>query len=173
MSTRPWRGTLIFAGTVAAVAATAVTRFAGAEPAAPAGAPDMAHGTTSGVPASSNAPTQPAADPTGQPTQPAADPTGQPTQPAAAVTIVGSEVQTRYGPLQLSVTFEGSDITAVEALEAPSFHGESVQINAYAIPVLNAEAVAADSARIDAVSGATITTRAYLESLQAAIDQRG
>ncbi len=162
MSTRPWRGTLIFAGTVAAVAATAVTRFAGAEPAAPAGAPDMAHGTTSGVPASSNAPTQPAADPT-----------GQPTQPAAAVTIVGSEVQTRYGPLQLSVTFEGSDITAVEALEAPSFHGESVQINAYAIPVLNAEAVAADSARIDAVSGATITTRAYLESLQAAIDQRG
>lgn len=162
MSTRPWRGTLIFAGTVAAVAATAVTRFAGAEPAAPAGAPDMAHGTTSGAPASSNAPTQPAADPT-----------GQPTQPAAAVTIVGSEVQTRYGPLQLSVTFEGSDITAVEALEAPSFHGESVQINAYAIPVLNAEAVAADSARIDAVSGATITTRAYLESLQAAIDQRG
>ncbi len=162
MSTRPWRGTLIFAGTVAAVAATAVTRFAGAEPAAPAGAPDMAHGTTSGVPASSNAPTQPAADPT-----------GRPTQPAAAVTIVGSEVQTRYGPLQLSVTFEGSDITAVEALEAPSFHGESVQINAYAIPVLNAEAVAADSARIDAVSGATITTRAYLESLQAAIDQRG
>ena len=67
----------------------------------------------------------------------------------------------------------GSDITDVQALQYPSWHGESVQINQYAIPVLDQEAVAADSARIDSVSGATITSQAYKESLQAAIDQRG
>lgn len=47
------------------------------------------------------------------------------------------------------------------------------QINAYAIPVLNSEAVAAGSARIDAVSGATYTSGGYITSLQSAIDKAG
>ena len=96
---------------------------------------------------------------------PSATPSPTPTV-AQDVTIVGSTVQTRYGPLQLSVTFAGADITAVQALQAPSWHGESRQINAYAIPILTQEAVAADSASIDAVSGATVTTQAYRQSLQ-------
>ena len=89
------------------------------------------------------------------------------------MTVVGSTVQTRYGPLQLSVTFSGKAIADVQALQYPSWHGESVMINQYAIPQLTQEAVAAGSAKIDSVSGATITSNAYKQSLQAAIDQHG
>ena len=74
---------------------------------------------------------------------------------------------------QLQVTFDGTDITDVQALSSPVWHRESEQINAYAIPILVQEAVAADSATIDAVSGATITSDAFRQSLQAAIDQHG
>ncbi len=208
MSTTPWRGTLIFAGTVAAVAAAAAVRFSGAQieaaPDAAAGAGAQPGGSSSASPSSSgpaspgaassgttngqarpSATSQAATPPTSSTTgdsgatssgtggsNPAAIP---PAAPSATqdVTIVGSTVQTRYGPLQLSVTFAGADITAVEALQAPGWHGESVQINAYAIPILNREAVAADSAHIDAVTGATVTSGAYLTSLQSAIDQHG
>jgi len=170
MSTTPWRGTLIFAGGIAAIAATAVTRFAGADVAAAgAAAPAGASGTTSAAaPAGSSSTGSSAAT-----TDPAATQSTPPPAASGTVTIVGSTVQTRYGPVQVSVTFDGSNITDVQALQSPSRHGESVQINAYAIPVLNQEAVAADSAKIDTVSGATITSRAYEQSLQAAIDQHG
>lgn len=159
MSTTPWRGTLIFAGTVAAVAAAAAVRFSGGQIEAAA-----ANASTGAV--------LPAAGTSTPSAAPAATPGPTPTA-TQDVTIVGSTVQTRYGPLQLSVTFAGADITAVQALQAPSWHGQSVQINAYAIPILTQEAVSADSASIDAISGATITSRAYRQSLQSAIDQHG
>lgn len=191
MSATPFRGTLIFVGGLAAVAVTSVARFAGAGAAATAaGAGTASDGTTSGSATSAPATTgaadgssdealpttapatgdSSASDPTATAT---ATPTTDPASSSGTVTIVGSTVQTRFGPLQLSVTFDGSDITDVEALQYPSWHGESVRINQYAIPILTQEAVAADSAQIDAVSGATITSEAYQESLQAAIDQRG
>jgi uncharacterized protein with FMN-binding domain len=55
-------------------------------------------------------------------------------------------------------------------VEYPTENPRDQQINAYAIPQLNAEAVAAQSASIDAVSGATVTSDGYIESLQSAID---
>ena len=188
MSTTPWRGTLIFAGTVAAVAAAAAVRFSGGQ--IEAAAVDTATGglQSAGSAGTTNGPAQPSAtsqaatppasagttssDPASSAASPSATPSPTPTV-AQDVTIVGSTVQTRYGPLQVSVTFAGADITAVQALQAPSWHGESRQINAYAIPILTQEAVAADSASIDAVSGATVTTQAYRQSLQSAIDQHG
>ncbi len=182
MSTTPWRGTLIFAGTVAAVAAAAGARFSGGQivAAADTGTAGVQSagpsGTTNG-PAGPSATSQAAsASPPASSATAAASPSAPPGPTATAtqdVTIVGSTVQTRYGPLQVSVTFAGADITAVQALQAPSWHGESRQINAYAIPILTQEAVAADSASIDAVTGATITTQAYRQSLQSAIDQHG
>ncbi|WP_235929408.1 FMN-binding protein [Cellulomonas citrea] len=60
----------------------------------------------------------------------------------------------------------------MQTLQAPS-GGESSQINAYATPILAQEAVAAGSAAIDTVSGATFTSQAYKKSLQSAIDQHG
>ena len=64
-----------------------------------------------------------------------------------------------------------SKITSANAVRYPSGNGNDAQINAYALPQLNAEAVAANSAKIDMVSGATVTSGGYLQSLQSAIDQ--
>lgn len=171
MSTTPWRGTLIFVGGIAAIAATAVTRFAGADANA---APHLATGsstagsTTAGTSGSASTA---ANGSTGTSSSPAS--TSKSSTTSGTVTVVGSTVQTPYGPLQLSVTFSGSKITNVQALQYPNWHGYSVQLNQYAIPQLNQQAVAANSANINGVSGATFTSQAYAQSLQAAIDQHG
>lgn len=169
MSTRPWRGTLIFAGTVAAVAAAGAARFAGADMAV------NAAGTTTTTPdggGSSASSGNSSNVSSGGGTDAAATPNAAPAA-SGDVTIVGSTVQTRYGPVQVSVSFSGADITTVEALQSPGGHRESVQINAYALPILAREATSADSAAIDTVSGATYTSEAYRQSLQSAIDQHG
>lgn len=97
-----------------------------------------------------------------------------PAPPPAPVTtvVVGSTVQTRYGPVQVQVTFTGTAITAAQALQAPS-GGYSSQVSSFSIPVLSREAVAAGSANIAAVSGASYTSAGYKQSLQYAIDHRG
>ena len=64
----------------------------------------------------------------------------------------------------------GGRITAADAVAYPSGNRHDQEINAYAVPVLNAEVVDAQSAAIDAVSGATVTSDGYIESLQSAID---
>lgn len=70
----------------------------------------------------------------------------------------------------MQITVSGGQITAAEAIEYPNNDRHDQQINAYAIPILNAEAVEAQSASIDAVSGATVTSDGYITSLQSAID---
>ena len=87
--------------------------------------------------------------------------------------MTGTAVNTRYGPVQVKVTIKNGVITTVEAVEYPENDGRDQQINAYPIPVLNSEAVAADSASIDTVSGATYTSDGYLQSLQSALDAAG
>lgn len=82
----------------------------------------------------------------------------------------GPPVGTRWGDVQVAVTIRGGSIAGVEALSLPD-EGKSVAINSRAAPRLEAEAVAAQSARLDIVSGATYTSRAYATSLQAALDQ--
>jgi len=62
-------------------------------------------------------------------------------------------------------------ITSVQTLQHPNDNGHSVDINAYALPLLQAEAVQANSAQINAISGATVTSGGYVQSLQSAIDQ--
>lgn len=160
MASRPWRGTLIFVGTAAAMAAAGVSRFAGVvpEPAAPAAA-------ASGV--ESPASTAPAA-PSGSTSTASGSATTSDT-----VTIVGSVAQNRYGAVQVAVTFTGSQITDVQTLQAPNRERESAQISDRSVPVLAQEVVAAQSAHIDTVSGATYTSQGYRESVQSAIDQRG
>jgi uncharacterized protein with FMN-binding domain len=91
---------------------------------------------------------------------------------AAATTITGTTVSTRYGDVAVEVTIASGKITAVQAVSLPS-GGRSGQISAYASPVLASEALTAQSASIDIVSGATYTSQAYAQSLQAALDQAG
>jgi uncharacterized protein with FMN-binding domain len=90
---------------------------------------------------------------------------------AAARTATGKAFPTVYGPVQVKVTVAGGRITAAAAVEYPQESPRDEQINAYAIPQLNSEAVAAGSAKIDAVSGATYTSGGYVGSLQNALDQ--
>lgn len=85
-------------------------------------------------------------------------------------TYTGDAVATRYGDVQVQITVSGGKITAAEAIQYPNNDRHDQQINAYAIPILNSEAVDAQSASIDAVSGATVTSDGYITSLQSAID---
>jgi uncharacterized protein with FMN-binding domain len=80
-------------------------------------------------------------------------------------------VQTRWGPVQVQITVDNGKITAADVLQVPSGNPRDQMINSYAVPVLNSEAVQAQSANIDMVSGATVTSEGYLQSLQSAIDK--
>jgi uncharacterized protein with FMN-binding domain len=84
-------------------------------------------------------------------------------------TVTGSEVETEFGPYRVQVTFNGSTITDVQMVETPQDR-RSQRIAQSAAPTLRQEALQAQSARIDTVSGATATSEAYAQSLQAAID---
>ncbi|MBQ0829756.1 FMN-binding protein, partial [Streptomyces tagetis] len=95
-----------------------------------------------------------------------------PAAPADARTLTGAVAQTQYGPVQVRVTVSGGKITAADAVQAPK-GGQSDQITANAVPRLNQAAVAAGTADIDAVSGATYTSAGYKQSLQSALDQAG
>ncbi|MFJ4524184.1 FMN-binding protein [Streptomyces sp. NPDC088810] len=91
---------------------------------------------------------------------------------AQARTVTGKAVQTQYGPVQVRITVSGGKITKAEAVQAPK-GGLSDQKTQLAVPRLNQEAVAAGTADIDAVSGATYTSTGYRQSLQSALDQAG
>jgi uncharacterized protein with FMN-binding domain len=79
--------------------------------------------------------------------------------------------QTRFGPVQVQVTIAGGKITDVTALQLPFDHPRSAEISGIVEPMLRSEALAAQSAQIDLISGATYTSDAYAQSLQAALDQ--
>jgi uncharacterized protein with FMN-binding domain len=87
--------------------------------------------------------------------------------------VTGQEAQTQYGPVQLQVTFSGKKITSINVLEYPTDTTRDQEINSYALPQLNQEAMAAQSAHIDVISGATYTSEGYQQSLQSAIDKAG
>jgi uncharacterized protein with FMN-binding domain len=92
---------------------------------------------------------------------------------ATGSTVTGSVAQTRWGPVQVTLTVANGKITAVEVPQYPSGNGKDQQINAYALPVLTQETLSAQSANIDMVSGATITSTGYVQSLQSALDKAG
>jgi uncharacterized protein with FMN-binding domain len=91
----------------------------------------------------------------------------------AAKTVTGAAWPTIYGDVQVQITVKSGKITAVNALEYPEGTPRDQQINSYAIPQLNHETLAADSAHIDTVSGATYTSGGYVGSLQNALDKAG
>ncbi|MFD8818509.1 FMN-binding protein [Streptomyces sp. NPDC059627] len=93
---------------------------------------------------------------------------GSAATPASGTVVKGTTVNTDKGPVQVQVTFDGDRISAVTMLQQPD-HPQTTA----AVPVLIAETLKAQSADIDTVSGATITSDGYKESLQAAIDAKG
>ena len=104
--------------------------------------------------------------------------------PAAAVLLLAVNarvrpsmvptIDTRWGPVQVEAVVSSSgQICDVDAIQSPNDHGRSVRINQQALPILHDEVMDAQSARIDNVSGATITTRGYEQSLQSILDGVG
>jgi uncharacterized protein with FMN-binding domain len=90
----------------------------------------------------------------------------------AAKTVAGPTVSTRWGPVQVQITVTNGKLTDITALQLPT-GGRSGRISSSAEPVLRSQALAAQSAAIDGVSGATYTSVAYARSLQSALDGLG
>ena len=99
---------------------------------------------------------------------PASPPSVSSSGGSTTTVVAGSTLDTEKGPVQVEVTFDGDEIASVRMLRQPD-HPQTTA----AVPQLIEETLQAQSADIDTVSGATITSDGYRESLQAAIDARG
>ncbi|MDQ1020916.1 FMN-binding protein [Streptomyces afghaniensis] len=88
-------------------------------------------------------------------------------------TVTGDTVQTRWGPVQVRITLENGRLTDVTAVSYPTDNPRDQEINSFALPRLRGEALQAQSASIDTVSGATYTSDGYRRSLQSALDSAG
>ncbi|SDX54842.1 Uncharacterized protein, contains FMN-binding domain [Amycolatopsis xylanica] len=94
--------------------------------------------------------------------------TSEGTNAEGTTTVAGTAESSDYGTVQVQVTFSGTKIEDIQLLKQPR-SGRAVD----ALPRLREEALAAQSADIDTVSGATSTSESYVKSLQAAIDAKG
>ncbi len=102
---------------------------------------------------------------------------GRPTSTPGAVTaqatggtpFTGPTIETIWGPVQVQIAVSGGRVVDVEALQLPSDRSRSARISQFSAPILRSEAIQAQSARVDVVSGATYTSRAYAQSLDAAL----
>lgn len=165
MNNKSWRGTVLFTIILVVMGATVGLKLYGVGE--QTSALSSAHATT----------TAPSSTPSSTPSATAtATPSASASAPAAAApatkTVTGTAVDTRYGPVQVKVTFEGTKITAIDAIQYPTESGRDQEINSQAIPMLQQEAMSSQSAKIDTISGATYTSEGYIQSLQSAIDQR-
>ena len=88
----------------------------------------------------------------------------------ATRTIKGAVSQTQFGPVQVQVTLKGQKIIAIKALQTPQ-GGRSSWINQQAVPYLVEQTLAAQSASIQGVGGATYTTEGWITSLQSALSK--
>ena len=165
---------------VATAAVIGLGLRAGAQPASSSERPlASSPSAAAGKPPSSRRPArsadrrQPAVKPrpsTVKPPKPTAKQTPASRPSAAVVTVRGDLVSTAYGPVRVQLTVKGGQITAAHAVDHPQGDGQTQQINNYAVPLLDQETLAAQSARIDTVSGATFTSSGYRQSLQSALD---
>lgn|SRR5581483_4216643 len=86
-------------------------------------------------------------------------------------TFNGSSEDAFYGNVQVSITVSGGKITDVSFLDYPHDRGTSVEINSQAMPLLKQEAIQAQSANVDIISGATQTSNAFISSLSTALSK--
>lgn len=119
-------------------------------------------GLTAGtIPGAGNSQATPEATPSGSPS-PASAPSG---------TFTGQDFPNRYGDVQVQVVISNGRITDIKALQLPYDRARSAYISQVAGPMLRDEALQAQSARIDVISGATSTSYSYAQSLESALQQ--
>jgi uncharacterized protein with FMN-binding domain len=85
-------------------------------------------------------------------------------------TFKGPEVDAYYGLVQVQATIQGGKLANVQFLEYPTDRRTSKEINNIAVPYLQQEALQAQSAGVDIISGATLTSEAFMMSLQNALN---
>jgi hypothetical protein len=121
-------------------------------------------GSTSGTPAPSSSPS----------TVPGEFPMGSLAGklPAGETAVTGHVATTVYGPVQIQLITRNSKIVKVAVLQQPMNTANDIQIGEFAFPKLIGETLAAQTAKIDAVSGASYTSAGYIKSLQSALDNR-
>jgi uncharacterized protein with FMN-binding domain len=147
------RAPIVITATVAGM--VVVLNFKAHEPAlpvaaaSPAGAPGASSGGSSGSSSRSSSPK------------------------AGTEVVTGDAIATRYGNAQVRVTITGGKITNIEPLQLQGNDPKSVQISGTAEPFLRESALQKQTAAVDAVSGATITSASYEASLQSALDKAG
>ena len=130
--------------------------------------PAAASGPTASAPAQPG-PEQSSSSPSIVPPAPAPS-----TSPSAAKTSYTGEVaDTRWGPVQVKITVADGTITDVTVPQSPSGNPRDIEINDQALPILIQETLDSQCAHIDMVSGATVTSDGYLQSLQSALDKAG
>jgi uncharacterized protein with FMN-binding domain len=135
--------------------------------AAPASGSAISGGVSSGSSTSSSAASPRSSSAAAAPT------TAAPSSAATSKTVTGTVAQTRWGPVQVQLTVAAKKITNVAVVQYPNGNGRDQEINSQALPMLIQETLAKQSAEIDMVSGATVTSDGYLQSLQSAIDRAG
>jgi uncharacterized protein with FMN-binding domain len=85
-------------------------------------------------------------------------------------TVTGKVATTVYGPVQIELVVKSHKIVKVAVLEQPTNTIHDIQIGEFAFPKLISETLAAQNAKVDAVSGASYTSAGYISSLQSAVD---
>lgn len=146
-------------------------------------APFVIAGTAAGVAGVLSFHTQPRISATAQPKTFSAPTTTKSAAPASnaqpktatapAKTATGADAPNQYGDVQVRVSVSGTKITRVTNVALPSSDGKSQEISTVAGPELAQQALTAQSAQIDGVSGASYTSDSYRTSLQSALDQLG
>ncbi len=169
------RVTLAFVATVAGLVVLLSFKTAGTKPTdrpvALSGA-TPSNDATAGQPSPSSQPS--AAASTATPSTPS---TSSGTNAASGPqTVTGSSVRVSegfrtFGFVQVQVTVQKGKILKVQAVNYPNGDPQSAEISQYSIPVLGQEVLKAQGTSIDVVSGATYTTQAYAQSVQAALDK--
>jgi uncharacterized protein with FMN-binding domain len=104
---------------------------------------------------------------------PSATPSPSPSPSPTALngTFTGSDFPNRFGDVQVRVVISNGRITDVQAVQLPTDRAESAYISQQAGPWLRSEALQAQSANIDIISGATYTSQSYAQSLESALQQ--
>jgi uncharacterized protein with FMN-binding domain len=109
-----------------------------------------------------------------QPSASPSSPSGSSGSRSSKITsYTGPVAQTRWGPVQVKISVQGGKLTKVTVLQQPNGNSRDAEINSQALPILINESLKAQSANIDMVSGATVTSDGYVRSLQAALDEAG
>jgi hypothetical protein len=159
------RAILAITGTIAGLAA--LLSFKSHSPSVPSAAAATGTGAGDGTPA-------PAASSSSSkgPGQGLGFTTGALTNlPAGERAITGKVANTAYGPVQVELVVRSKKIVKVSVLQQPTATAHDIQIGQFAFPRLIRETLTAQSAKIDAVSGASYTSQGYIQSLQSAVDR--